>query len=272
MLYRQKTLDLVKKVIVYNDNPRIDFHTELDLKQSHVRVRLSFDTCMATPHYYRETQFGAVELPYDRTLHEGAKVPSLTWLSGEDEYRGLAFFTKGVPINEVRGGEIYCTLLRSVSVLSDDGVTGPLIPTPGAMELGKHSYHYSVLPYDSNWQNASIPREAYTFSQELVGFQIDRLPKIRDYGTFVLEPANLIISALKKAEKENALILRFFETDGQPCRARLKLPPQIRSATLTNLLEEDSKDQKPIPVKNRKLELPVEPFEIVTLKMQFGSN
>jgi alpha-mannosidase len=272
MLYRQKTLDLVKKIIVYNDNPRIDFHTHLDLKQSHVRVRLRFDTCLATPRYYRETQFGALELPYDRTLQEGVKVPSLTWLSGEDDYRGLAFFTKGVPINEVRGGEIYCTLLRSVSVLSDDGVTGPLIPTPGAMELGEHSYHYSILPYKSDWQSASVPREAYTFSQELVGFQIDRIPKVRDYGTFVLEPANLIISALKKAEKEEALILRFFETDGRPCRARVKLPRQIKSTTLTNLLEDDETDKEPIAIKKQILELDVKPFEIVTLKMQFEAN
>jgi alpha-mannosidase len=269
MLYRQKTLDLVKKVIVYNNNPRIDFHTELDLKQSHVRVRLRFDTCMATPRYYRETQFGALELPYDRTLHDGAKVPSLTWLSGEDEFRGLAFFTKGVPINEVRGGEIYCTLLRSVSVLSDDGITGPLIPTPGAMELGTHSYHYSILPYENNWQDASVPREAYTFSQELAGFQIDRIPKVRDYGTFVLEPANLIISALKKAEHEEAIILRFFETDGRACKARLKLPAQVVSATLTNLLEEDLPDGKPVTIKDKKLQLHVDPFEIVTLKLQF---
>jgi alpha-mannosidase len=272
MLYRQKTLDLVKKVIVYNDNPRIDFYTELDLKQSHVRVRLRFDTCLATPHFYRETQFGALELPYDRTLHEGVKVPSLTWLSAEDEFRGLAFLTKGVPINEVRGGEIYCTLLRSVSVLSDDGVTGPLIPTPGAMELGKHSYHYSVLPYDNDWQSASVPREAYTFSQALAGFQIDRMPVVRDYGTFALEPANLIISAVKKAEREDALILRFFETDGRACRARLKLPPQVKSATFTNLLENDAADETPISFKNHKLELDVDPFEIVTLKLQFEST
>jgi alpha-mannosidase len=272
MLYRQKTLDLVKKVIVYNDKRRIDFDTELDLKQSHVRVRLRFDTCLATPRYYRETQFGAVELPYDRTLQEGVKIPSLTWLSGEDDYRGLAFLTKGVPINQVRGGEIYCTLLRSVSVLSDDGVTGPLIPTPGAMELGKHSYHYSILPYESDWQGASVPREAYTFSQELAGYQIDRIPKVRDYGTFVLEPANLIISGLKKAERENALILRFFETDGRPCAARLKLPSQIQSAKLTNLLEEELPDGQPLRIKNKQLELEVSPFEIVTIKLQFETT
>ena len=193
-------------------------------------------------------------------------------MSGEDAYRGLAFFTKGVPINEVRGGEIYCTLLRSVSVLSDDGVTGPLIPTPGAMELGKHSYHYSILPYASNWQSAAVPREAYTFSQELAGIQIDRIPKLRDYGTFVLEPENLIISALKKTEKEDALIIRFFETDGRSCRARMKLPPQITSVKLTNLLEEDLADQDAILIKKGRLELNVEPFEIITLKMRFDSS
>ncbi|HEX5131883.1 MAG TPA: glycoside hydrolase family 38 C-terminal domain-containing protein, partial [Candidatus Krumholzibacteria bacterium] len=136
LLYRQKTLEVTKRVIIYNDIPRIDFFTELNLTQPHVRVRLRFDTCMAAPAYTRETQFGAVELPYARTLEEGVKMPSLTWLAAEEGERGLAFFTKGVPINEVKGGDIYSTLLRSVSVLSADGVSGPLIPTPGALELG----------------------------------------------------------------------------------------------------------------------------------------
>ncbi|MEJ2721932.1 MAG: glycoside hydrolase, partial [bacterium] len=42
LIYRQKTIDVIKRVIVYNDIPRIDFFTELDSKQSHIRVRLRF--------------------------------------------------------------------------------------------------------------------------------------------------------------------------------------------------------------------------------------
>jgi alpha-mannosidase len=267
LLYRQKTIEVVKRVVVYNDIPRIDFFTELDSQQSHIRVRLRFDTCMAAPAYTRETQFGAVELPAARTLEEGVKMPSLTWLAAQESGRGLAFLSKGVPINQVRGGEIFCTLLRSVSVLSADGVSGPLVPTPGAMELGKHSYQYSVYPYKGDWRSANIPREANRFGEGIVAFQVDRLPTPREYETFRVEPDNLILTALKKAERDEALILRFFEANGEPCRARLKLPRHIGGAVLADLLEREVEGDERVDFRESKLEMDVDPFEIVTLKM-----
>ena len=194
-------------------------------------------------------------------------MPSLTWLAAEEAERGLAFLSKGVPINEVRGGEIFCTLLRSVSVLSADGVSGPLIPTPGAMEQGKHSYQYSVFPYKGTWKTANVPREASCFGEGIVAFQVDRIPSPREYETFRLEPDNLIVTALKKAERDDSLIMRFFETNGEPCRARLKLPRQIQSAVLADLLERDVDGDNRIEFKESRVELDVQPFEIVTLKL-----
>jgi alpha-mannosidase len=272
LLYRHKTIDVVKRVVVYNDIPRIDFFTELDSKQSHIRVRLRFDTCMAAPSYTRETQFGAVDLPPSRTLEEGVKMPSLTWLAAEEGRRGLAFLTKGVPINEVRGGEIFCTLLRSVSVLSADGISGPLIPTPGAMELGKHTYQYSVFPYRGHWRTERVAREANCFGEGIVAFQVDRLPTPREYETFRLDPDNLIMTALKKAEKDEALILRFYETNGEACHAKLKLPPQIRGAVLADLIEREVEGETRIAMRGSRLEMDVQPFEIVTLKLLLGRN
>jgi alpha-mannosidase len=267
LLYRQKTLDVTKRVIVYNDIPRIDFFTELNLQQPHVRVRLRFDTGMAAPSYTRETQFGAVELPYARTLEEGVKMPSLTWIVAEEGERGLAFLTKGVPINEVKGGDIFCTLLRSVSVLSADGVSGPLIPTPGALELGQHSYQYSVYPYTGSWREARIPREAFSFGEGLVAFPLDRVPDERVHTTFTLEPANLVASALKKAERDEALILRFFETAGEACQAELTLPKEVERVRVVDLLERDVEGVSSLDIHGDRVRMDVGAFEIVTLKL-----
>lgn len=272
LLYRQKTLEVTKRVIVYNDIPRIDFFTELNLQQPHVRVRLRFDTGMAAPQYTRETQFGAVDLPYARTLEEGVKMPSLTWLVAQEEERGLAFLTKGVPINEVKGGEIFCTLLRSVAVLSADGVSGPLIPTPGALELGRHTYQYSVYPYRGSWRTARVPREAYSFGEGLVGFQVDRMPEQRVQETFRLGPENLVASALKKAERDEALILRFFETSGDSCRATLSLPPEIEKVRPVDLLERDVEGTAPLEIHDGRVEMDVGAFEIITLKLDIRRN
>lgn len=267
ILYRHKSVDICKKVIIYNDIPRIDFVTKLNLQQSHVRIRLKFETAMVAPFFTRETQFGAIPLPRARTLEWGVNIPSLTWITCEEGDRGLAFMAHGVPINEIKGGEILCTLLRSVSVLSADGVSGPPVPTPGATELGEHTYSYSIYPYSGDWKSAGVHRRGSEFSQALLTLQVDTAPYNKEYQSFSLEPDNVIVSALKKAEKENAIILRFFETKGESCRALLSLPPQIKAANWVNLLEEEGSE---LSIENGKLEMDVNPFEIVTLKLSMG--
>jgi len=269
VLYRQKNIEVRKQVIVYENSPRIDFLTSITVKQSHIRVRLKFDSCMITPEYTRQTQFGSVRIPAARTLEESVKVPSLTWIACEENRRGLAFFTHGVPINEIRGGEIYLTLLRSVSVLSADGKSGPFIPTPGALELGEHTYAYSIYPYQGTWEDAQVHRQGSLFSQSLLALQFDTSPQRQEYTTLTVEPHSIIITALKKAEDDNALILRFFEAVGKPCLAELTLPACIKRAEYVNLLEEKEHEAE---INNGRLLIQVSPFEIVTLKLFLGSN
>lgn len=265
LLYRHKTVEVIKKIMVYNKLPRIDFETHLNLLQSHVRIRLKFDTGMVAPQYTRQTQFGALTFPVERTLQDSMKIPSLSWICCQEHERGVAFMTEGMPINEIRCGEIYCTLLRSVSVLSADGVSGPLVPTPDAQELGEHTYQYSIYFYTGDWREVQVHRRGFETSQPLWAHQVDHDPKDKEFHSFALEPDNLILSALKKAEDGNALIMRFFETRGEECTATLKLPAGIKSVKTTNLLEDE--EQK-ITVKGGKVKMKVKPFEIVTLKLE----
>lgn len=265
MLYRQKTLDLVKKVIVYEDIPRIDFMTHINLRQPHVRIRLKFDTGMITPQYARQTQFGALEISSEKIFEEGVNVPAPAWITAEEGGRGLGFITLGVPVNQIKAGEIYYTLLRSVSVLSADGISGPLIPTLGAEELGEHTYTYSVYPYKGNWRDSDIYESAYEFGQSLIPIQVNSAVN-KKYQSISISPSNLIMSALKKAESEEAIIIRFFETEGKACKALLQLPSQIKAAKEVNLLEEDESD---LMVEHGKLEMDVNPYEIVTLKLAY---
>lgn len=266
VLYRHKTVDVTKKVIVYNDNPRIDIEIRLNLLQPHVRLRLKFDTQMVAPVYNRETQFGVLTLPREKTLRAAHRVPPLYWIAGEEGGRGLALLTHGVPVNEIKGGEIFCTLIRSVSVLSADGISGPLIPTPDAEEKGEHTYTCSLLPYQGSWKDAEIFRREFELRQPLFPLKLDRKPSTSTYESGIsLKPVNLILSALKKAEDDESLILRFFETKGERCQATLTLPGEITSVQPVNLLEED--DGASLDIEENKVSIDVSPFEIVTLKL-----
>ncbi len=263
-LQRHKTLDICKQIMVYNDIPRIGFRTKITSSQSHIRIRARFDTCMVVPQYTRQTQFGVVDLPLAKTLEDSVRFPSLNWFNCQEGSHGLAFFNRGVPINEVKAGNVYCTLLRSVSVLSTDGQSGPLIPTPKAMEMGEHTYTYAVYPHSGDWKKEHIHQHGHDYNHRIFAMQIDSRNLKYEFQSFILQPHNLIISALKKAEKDDAVIVRFFETCGEKCRATLQVPNQIKSASCVNLLEQE---EFQLDMKDGLLEMNVAPFEIVTLKL-----
>jgi alpha-mannosidase len=205
-----------------------------------------------------------------KSLEESTRFPSLNWLHCQDNERGVAFFTRGVPINEVKAGNIFYTLLRSVSVLSTDGASGPLIPTPKAMELGEHTYSYSVYLHNGNWKQAYIQRRGHEFNHQLLAFQADKYQLNPELGSFIIKPSNLIVSALKKAENDDTVILRLFETKGEKCNAVITFPPGVKSVAVVNLLEED--ELRLHQLEENTLRLNIDPFEILTLKLLFNKN
>lgn len=75
-----------------------------------------------------------------------------------------------------------------------------------------------------------------------------------------LEAGNLVVSALKKAESGNALVLRVYDTEGSPAQTAISLVGQKRGFRELNLLEENTASA------DRDV-LNVAPFEIQTIKL-----
>ena len=74
------------------------------------------------------------------------------------------------------------------------------------------------------------------------------------------------LSALKKAEDSDEVILRLFETTGETTKGEIEFFQRIKRATFANLLEEEEQE---LTVEGNKLTLGVKPFQIVTLKLKF---
>ena len=113
---------------------------------------------------------------------------------------------------------------------------------------------------------------AYEFNQNLIGFQLpaETRKKNRELPSrlsFIeLNPENLVLAALKKAEDTNEVILRLFETKGEKTSGVLNLFKAPVSAKMVNLLEEE---QEGIDCQGTEIRLEVQPFEIVTIKLTF---
>jgi alpha-mannosidase len=80
---------------------------------------------------------------------------------------------------------------------------------------------------------------------------------------------NVIVTALKKAEDGNDLVLRFYEWAGQEKDVQFTLPANAVSASETNLMEVPISSP---PTHDGTIVVHTKPFEIKTVKVQFGGT
>jgi len=275
MLYKYKTLDICKEVVVYRDIPRIEFVTRIDNNYPNVRLRVRFDTGIDRKLYFRETQFGVIAEPTEFLTKVGehwesepSRIPNfLSWFDISDGVRGITFMNKGLPAVVIMHNLVYVTLLRSVGGLSADGTAGPLVPTPDALELKPYTFEYAVQLHEGDWRQAEMYKQAQEFHHLPIAVQAEGNGDLPPEFSFIeISPNNLILSALKKAEDSDEVILRFFETKGEPTQARVEIFREIKRVTLVDLLE---REEREVPFTRRGFILKVKPFEIVTLKLEF---
>jgi alpha-mannosidase len=74
---------------------------------------------------------------------------------------------------------------------------------------------------------------------------------------------------MKKAEDENALVVRFYEWAGKQGEVTLELPQGAQSASETNLME---KAEGSIPVRNDAITVSTKPYEIKTVRVAFADK
>jgi alpha-mannosidase len=80
-----------------------------------------------------------------------------------------------------------------------------------------------------------------------------------------LEPSLLEITAVKKAENEEALIVRLYNVSDQQVVGKLSVCNDVEDAAITNMLEETI---EVLCVDGHHVEFPVRGHQIVTLKLK----
>jgi alpha-mannosidase len=151
---------------------------------------------------------------------------------------------------------------------------GPCVPTPDAAEVRPYTFRYSVLPHDGDWKKAASYRYGMEINMALVSIQITKIEDTKRKNRYLsrfsfldIRPKNILLSALRMSEDNKSVIVRFFETEGKRTVASLKFGKIIKSGVITDLLENEIKKLKQF--KNDTLQIEVEPYKVVTLKLEF---
>lgn len=238
-----------------NNSPRLDFITEVDWRENRRMLRVAFPTSIFNGHARFDIQYGFVERPTHRnTSWERAQfevcMHQYVDLSRED--CGLALLNDckyGVSVYENR---IDLNLLRS-----------PVYPDPLA-DRGQHQFTYSLFPHSGDFREAGVQLEAAALNR----------PPCVIPGTPECEPAaNLeqlegfvVIESVKRAENENALVLRLVERHGRPARCQLHLQQNFVKAMEADMCEWNLLREFKI-AENNTLTLELTPFEIKTVML-----
>lgn len=230
----------------WRDIPRVEYHVEVDNQARDHRLRILWN-CQAQ-EAVAESAFDAISRPLKHPLEDQGALPfhpQQWWLdvrgSFNHEDGGLTIINAGLPEYEVypspQISQIAVTLLRCVGQLSGRG-DGPGILTPEAQCPGRHAFVLASYDHPGNWKEAQVWRQAHQFNVPLRAVQAppsDR-PIVRSFVE--VEPPQMVVTAIKRAEDRNSLIVRFFNITDEPvAEARIGIPG-ARRARRVNLNEE----------------------------------
>jgi len=130
--------------------------------------------------------------------------------------------------------------------------------------VGTYVFRYSLSSGKGDWMAAKSYRMGMGFSSPLIpvtsadGLSSKSLPPTRSFCS--LEAGNLVISAVKKAERDGAVVLRVFEMEGSQAQTPIQFLGRRSGFQTVNLLEEQdhSSNQETLHVK---------PYEISTVRL-----
>ncbi|MBC7262297.1 MAG: hypothetical protein H5T63_09810 [Chloroflexi bacterium] len=261
---------LVQRIILYRQSRRIDFETEVEWHErgsdqmDAPMLRVSFAPFLRNTEATFQIPFGAIQRPAD-----GQEVVAQMWAdlsevaAGGDGY-GVALLNNCKYGHQAHGNTLGLTLIRA----SYEPDLNP--------DEGKHIFTYALYPHPGSWREAGVERRAQELNRPLLTRLVTQQRRLEDIPlAWSAVPAlrctseNIIVSAFKRAEDGEGLIVRLVEMHGKATTAQLHFLWPIRAAEEVSLAEE------PMPggaewlvVSEGGMQVTMHPYEIKTVRLR----
>lgn len=134
-------------------------------------------------------------------------------------------------------------------------------------QTGDHHFNFSLTSHSSGWKNGQrFGKQANEKPNVLVypeTYNQTSLPEKLSF--FSVDKPNVVISAIKKAEDDQSVIIRAYETNGDDVPVMFSIFKPITKAFSTNLIEEPIKE---INIDSQSINLNMGHYSIETIKFQ----
>jgi alpha-mannosidase len=250
----------VQDITLYAGSDKVDVVNDIDWYETHVLLKAAFPLAASSPEATYEIPYGTIQRATTRNNSwEKARfeVPAIRWADLGDSKHGFSLINATKYGYDGQDNVLRLSLLRS-----------PVAPDPDA-DRGPHHFSYELYPHAGTWQSALTERAGYEFNYKLHAAQVEShvgsLP--REHSYISVAPENVVLTAVKKAEDDNALIFRVFEWAGKQSDVVFTVPKGATSATETNLMEKPL--GSPLTITGDKVTVPIHPFEILTIRVDY---
>lgn len=249
----------VRDITLTAGSPRVDVKMTADWHEKHILLKVAVPVSAHNDKATFEIPYGSVERPTTRnTPAEKGKfeVPALRWADLSDATHGFSLLNDCKYGYDAKGNVLRLSLLRS-----------PAWPDPHADE-GVHEFTYSLYPHEGEWRGALTVRRGYELNFPLLPRQVEtHQGDLKPQFSFLGIPSeNVVLTAVKKAEDGDALILRFYEWAGKETDVKLALPAGAEAASVSNLMEKPISE---LPITNGTISVHTKPYEIMTVRVRF---
>jgi len=203
-----------------------------------------------------EIQYGHIRRPtHQNTSWDAARfeVCAHKWADISENGYGVALLNDCKYGHSAQGSTLELTVLKAGTY-----------PNPEA-DLGEHRFSYSLLPHTGSLYQADVIGQAYSFNQPLLSMPVeDSNGDLAD--TFSLascDRKNIILDTVKKAEADDGMILRLYDSFDMRCTANVTVADGFTKAFLCDMMENTLEQ---LPFDGHTVTVPVKNFEIITLK------
>jgi alpha-mannosidase len=250
-----------QQLTLYRDCPRIDFRTELDWHEHQILLKAAFPVNVRATRATYDIQFGSIERPthwntsFDMAHYEN---PAHKWVDLSEGNYGVALLNDCKYGYDVKDNLLRITLHRS-----------PTEPDATA-DQGWHEFTYSLLPHSGTWRDSDVIQEAYNLNDPLMARLVSANPSGELQAAYTwasLNTEHVVLETVKKAEDDNAWIVRLYECKQYRSNAvTISFGKPIKKAVETNLLEEEKAS---ITHHGSQMTFAIKPFEIKTFKIWY---
>lgn len=250
----------VQDIQLYTGADTVNVVNDIDWHEEHMLLKVAFPLAAASDKATYEIPFGSIARPttrsnsWDKAQFE---VPALRWADLGDGRHGLSLINESKYGYDAAGNVLRLSLLRA-----------PLWPDPEA-DRGHHHFSYALMPHAGDWKQALTVRQGYEYNTKLAGMQVmphaGPLPPRHSFVS--VRPENVTLTAMKKAEDDDGLVLHMYEWAGKAATVDIAMPLGATAATVVNLME---KPEGPaLAMTDGHASVPIRPYEILAVRFDY---